>query len=476
MMDTAKTSTNTIALLAWIIFSGLTFSLALSAAGTSVALLTLLSVVVAYWVFRALGDPFVYNRVTILNFWFVAYLFMIFLPAFFVYADQPGPYRGRYLFAVTSALITVPLGGWFANLVANFQHRETRRFFSCPIVTKPSRTFEKKFGWFFVVLLVLTAVYVAELPSVPLFALFQGGQDYRELMLLREESYKLLESRLILIHHFVRTLFYPFLVLLAQGYLSETRARKWKVLFTASLFCAVLYCSLTLAKAPVSNIFLMMILLWYYQKGGEISLKGVLAGIGSMLLFPIVLFFALFSDLGLGLGDALLAIGERVFYSPSEVVYYYYEVFPAKVDFLYGRSIGRIAWLFGVDYFNTPNFVGQYGFPQYQDTINANGAFIADLNADFGLLGVCIGGLVAGAIMQLIHIYMVRRPKTIISLATYAFLAFGFWGLNQASLFYVLASNGTILALLMWAGFEYEARPRVSDVTGHPSVALQAGE
>ncbi len=104
-----------------------------------------------------------------------------------------------------------------------------------------------------------------------------------------------------------------------------------------------------------------------------------------------------------------------------------------------------------MNYFDTPNYVGRYGWPQYIESINANGAFISDLNADFGLPGVLLGGVAAGGIMQWVHIYLVRRRKTIVGLACYAFLVYEFWDLNSTSLTTLLASNGTFLALaLAW--------------------------
>src|SRR2546425_2280032 len=45
------------------------------------------------------------HRQSSTSFFFLSYLVMIYLPAFIVYADQPGPYRDAYLVAVLSVLI-----------------------------------------------------------------------------------------------------------------------------------------------------------------------------------------------------------------------------------------------------------------------------------------------------------------------------------------------------------------------------------
>ena len=108
----------------------------------------------------------------------------------------------------------------------------------------------------------------------------------------------------------------------------------------------------------------------------------------------------------------------------------------------------------GLKYFDTANYVGRYGYPEYIESVNANGAFIGDLNADFGLAGVLVGGVFAGALMQAIHIYVVRRRKTIFGLACYAFMVFAFWDLNSGSLPTLLASNGVLLVLLLCYFFD----------------------
>jgi hypothetical protein len=189
----------------------------------------------------------------------------------------------------------------------------------------------------------------------------------------------------------------------------------------------------------------------YSYKRGAISAKLVAGFLVLILLFPVAVIISLYqgSDADVGIWTALVTIGSRLFYGPAEVVYYYYEVFPTHVGFLHGRSVGKLAWLLGLSYFDTPNYVGRYGWPYGLETINANGAFIADLNADFGLLGVVLGGILAGAIMQTMHIYLIRQRKTVLALSCYAFLVFTFWMLQSMSLPTVLASDGALLSLLV---------------------------
>src|SRR5690349_11718552 len=85
------------------------------------------------------------TRVSIASFWYLTYLAMIFFPSFVIYSNQYGLYRDRYLFAVESVLITVPLGWWFASWVWGFARPEIDVFYESPIVYETSeRVFTRR--------------------------------------------------------------------------------------------------------------------------------------------------------------------------------------------------------------------------------------------------------------------------------------------------------------------------------------------
>src|SRR2546427_11209771 len=58
-----------------------------------------------------------------------AYLTIVVVPSFFVYADQVEPYRTQYLLSVESALITVPFGVFVVNFLLGFDPSETVQYF-----------------------------------------------------------------------------------------------------------------------------------------------------------------------------------------------------------------------------------------------------------------------------------------------------------------------------------------------------------
>ena len=130
-----------------------------------------------------------------MGFWYLTYLAMIFLPAFFVFSDQEGPYRARYLFAVHSVLITVPLGWLLAKSLCRFRNYENERFFLGNVV---DTGYSKRTSFLYWVLLIpslmLMALYIRSVGTIPLFFLLRHPGDYMQVALLREDSFKLLDS------------------------------------------------------------------------------------------------------------------------------------------------------------------------------------------------------------------------------------------------------------------------------------------
>ncbi len=429
-----------------------TFVIAVTQTSGTVAVVSCLVWLVSYLILRKTSEPFNPSRVTISSFWYITYLVMIYFPAFYVYADQEGPYRGRYLFAVEITLLTVPLGCLLAHRHCRSKKSETERFFQQPLRDiEISPKFLTAYAFLFFAALVLTFFYISQVSTIPLLYLLKNPAEYLELATLREESFKLLDSPFTYGYAIIRGVVYPFLILVSLGSFLQTRRKGWFWWFAFSLIAGVSFAALSLAKAPVAAIFLVLMLFTYYYKRGAISPRMVAGFLALILFAPVAIIMSIYrvTNPDVGVGKSLAAITSRLFYGPAEVVYYYYEVFPSHVGFLHGRSIGKLSSLLGLPYFDTPNYVGQYGWPGSLESISANGAFIADLNADFGLPGVLLGGILAGAIMQMLHVYLIRRRKTVIVLAGYAFLVFTFWKLQSTSVPTVLASEGALLALLL---------------------------
>jgi oligosaccharide repeat unit polymerase len=438
-----------------------TFCLGSALAGITVAIGSCLVLGVSALLVRRSCYIFNLRRGTITAFWYITYLAMIFVPAFIVYSNQEGPFRAGYLFAVESVLVTVPLGWWLVNLWSGFRREEIDRFFESSMEDIISgRLLMRRWRVFLMICLAFTGAYLAEVKAIPLFFLISNPGEAFQAAILREESFKLLDSPLLYFYQLVRAVLYPMLILIALGSYLRRGQRRWLVMLIIASTSGLLFASLTLAKAPVALIFLLVGVFLYLYRRGSLSRKAVAIVLALILVFPLFVVIYAFSTAS---GEivtpvaALAAIGSRLFSIPSEAVYYYFEYFPGQVKYLHGRSIDKLARVMGQPPFDTANAIGLYAFNTGVDSISANAAFIADLNADFGMWGVVLGGILSGVIMQAVQIFILRRRKTVVTLACFSFLIVAFWFLQSTSLPVVLASNGVVLTLLL--GWYFDRRP-----------------
>jgi len=274
---------------------------------------------------------------------------------------------------------------------------------------------------------------------------------------LREAAFKLLDSPLIYPYAWLRTLIFPLLIILSLGYYFLARRRIWLIFFILSLIIGVSYAAFSMAKMPVASVFLIVALFVYIYKSGRINKKFLILASSLILGFPFLAFILSYYGSEFGFFSAIRAIIRRLFHVQAYVLYHYFEVFPERVGYLYGKSIGRLADLMGWEYFNTANYVFRHIFPRAVETGQSNTAFIGNLHADFGVVGVILGGLITGFLMQTIQVFILRKKKTILSLAIYAFMIYAFWLLNITALPGILLSYGVILAfILFWLILNFE--------------------
>ena len=390
------------------------------------------------------------RRLTIPGVWYYSYLATTIIPAMFLAAVTDSPYVPPFLFAVIVTLFTAPLGMLLVNLASGFGRHQTEAFFQAPVDRRPPRSSEiVAFLVLLTVALALTAGYLIETPVIPLFYLIQNPGSAAILAGLREESFKLLESPFVYAYGVTRNVVYPFLIALSLGYYLTTRRTSLLVLFLVTAVVGLFYAAVSVAKAPVAVIMLVTVLFVYLVRGGQLSWRTVAIGFVAVFLFPVAVLFQSLSGLGFSGGDIALAILRRVFYVPAEVLYNYFVVVPDIVPYLNGRTIGRIQWILGDEDVNIANFVYRFMFPGRLFTGLSNTSFLGYLHADFGVPGILLGGAVAGALLQGCQLWLIRRPKTVATLAAYSYLLWVAWKVNSQSLTQILLSGGVIVILLL---------------------------
>ncbi len=417
-----------------------------------VAFPSLMVLLVSLWLGHKAARTLDLSHLTISGFWQICFLATIYIPSFVVYSEGLDPYRGTFLFAVQGTCLMVPLGFWLTNLISGFRTCEIREYYDRPIARTEG---ESGLGTTYVVFLVfalgLTALYFKQAPEIALFEIFRNPVDWATYEALRLTTFAALESQLDYGYALLRGVLYPLLILVGLGYYLRSRKRSWLAMFSVSAISGIVFAALDAAKGPVSVILMSAGFFIFLYKGGRIRKRTIALWGGLLLAFPLLV---LITVLG-GTSDAVLqpalqALAHRVFVTDDIVAYDYFEIFPKQVEFLHGRSVQKIAWLTQRPFFDA----GQYVFLDMSDTLgkysegdSAGGSFFAKFYADFGIPGVLIGGLLTGIILQSIQIFLIRRRKTVLYLATYAFLFYVAFQINGEALPSVLLSRGAIIAL-----------------------------
>ena len=420
-----------------------------------------LSILLSLWMMHRLVGVFNVRCLTLPAFFYFMYFGIILVPGFFIFREEATPARDRFLFSIVSVLLTVPFGIWLANLLSHFRMNEIAEYFRRPVQAKSSATPNKRL---FVIVLAISIGFVLlnlwETPVVPLLYLIRHPGDSLEVAFLREDAFKLLTSNFTYIYYVVRMTMLPFLTLVAFGRYLRDRQLAWKRLFFISLSAAVFYASLTIEKSPVAAIAGIIGIFYYLFRGGKLGKTATIVIPALFLLFPVIVILLAFSGTEGGtLGAALQAMATRIFYSPADVLYYYFEVFPGVIPFLHGASLPKLAFLLGQKAIDIPNVVGLYMTDGIGiGSVSANACFIGNANADFGLPGVIAEGVLAGFVMQLVSVYFYRKPKTVVNLSASAICYWAFGILVASALTTQMLSGGVTFAFLL--GWLFRERQR----------------
>jgi oligosaccharide repeat unit polymerase len=390
------------------------------------------------------------RRLTVPGVWYYSYLTTTIVPAMLVASETHTRYVAPFLFAVVITLITAPLGMWLVNVASGGGRHQIQAFFQAPVDRRPPGTPElAAFAVVLAVVLALTAGYLIETPVIPLLYLLRNPGSALIVVGLREESFKLLNSPFVYFYDVVRNVVYPFLIAVALGYYLSSRRPLWLVLLLITAGVGVFYAAASIAKTPVAVIMLVTALFVYLYRGGRFGWRTMVVSFLAVFVFPVAVVFQSFSGMGFQASDIALAIVRRVFYVPAEVLYNYFVVVPDIVPYLNGRTIGRVQWILGESDINIANFVFQRMFPTRLESGLANTSFLGYLHADFGVPGILLGGALAGALMQLCQLWLSRRPKTMVTLAAYAYFLWVAWKVNSQSLTQILLSGGAVVILLL---------------------------
>ena len=338
-----------------------------------------------------------------------SYIFVIFIPALFIYYQNRGlNFSSRYMVSTSSVLIFVPIGILVGNLFFKVSKREVDLYQKSTILLENE---DRSIKIFFILLsffsFLILIYYLKVSPTLPLFEALKNPHNFRFLMQLREESLKLLNvpTPFLYIFRWLPTILFPSITMISYYIYLIEKTKLWVILFSIFLIVSLFVSALTLAKLPVVFYLLTMGVFFYLMSTNKKIFSYIfisLSAISSFLLTYIVSFEEL------GVYGVIKGLFLRFFYTPSFTVFQYFEVFPGIHDFLYGRAMKWYCFVFHKDFFNAANYVYRIYFPERLESGLINTCFVGESYANFGFYGVIIEAVILGLILSFLN-YMIIK-------------------------------------------------------------------
>ena len=389
------------------------------------------------------------------------YTAFISIPSIYVLMIRDSSSESAYFYSIILFYYLFPAGLFVGQLLSGIDYKRVHGLLLGGFYKEKNDKifYEIALVTFSFCLLILFG-YLLRVNEIPLLELIKNPGDNLKFALLREDALKVLQMTKIekYLFHWLRSLFIPFGIVSSLFLYSAYDRNKYKYLFFIFLFFGLVVNSLTLEKSPIAAIFLS-VATFVLLKKEKINLKLVFSLMIVILSGPILVSYMLFIDRADVFEVLLWSYINRIFVTPAEVLYYYFQYFPETHDFLMGRSTQIFSWLSIEGTFNVSNYVAKLWWNVSDTTGSANANYLGNYWSDFGWYGTTISTFVLGVIIHLyqrIILEATNYTKNILYITTISVSAplftFGFFSYNFTILFF---TKGLFLLILFLFGYNY---------------------
>jgi oligosaccharide repeat unit polymerase len=364
----------------------------------------------------------------------ISYVFMLLLPSPWVYADHPNLRRDNYLVIVIISLLLTVIGcilcsGLFFKL-SGFKNK-SKKWLNQKTITMS--IIDKCYVFVLLIFsIVILIAYIRELKALPILQAISG--QYTSLLLAqsREDAFKLFESPIKKGVGYVSRLIFPLVTTVLLVKIGESGKKNiWTFIFILSFMCNIFLASITLAKSPVATLLIQLFSSWFLLKKQKLSILLSSMVISVSLFFPVFVISAS-SNFTISIYNIFTAIFVRLAYTPSKVLLAYADYF-SNNEYLWGKTLPIIAKYFLGGHVWIENIIGLRYFASGIESISANVGYPGYFWADFGWVGVIMGSLSAGFLLQLIQLTIYSLPKSPFTITLFAFAINRCFYLSSAS-------------------------------------------
>lgn len=214
----------------------------------------------------------------------------------------------------------------------------------------------------------------------------------------------------------------PLLSYIAFSYYKLTKDKKWKNLFLLLFLMSLIIITYDLSKAPIL-IYILGIMVIFTIHNGKIKFNRLVIYFIIIILLILSMYMIIFNTSFDDLTNINTGPVGRIVYGQISALFLTFEVFPYEIAFLKGESLP--SFLGGNSLRSSEIIMSIYGQHGVKDGTAGvmNTVFIGEAYANFGWLGVIIGSIYVGILIQLLLIIFLRIRKTPLNIAFFTFFA-----------------------------------------------------
>ncbi|MBC8190859.1 MAG: oligosaccharide repeat unit polymerase [Candidatus Marinimicrobia bacterium] len=312
----------------------------------------------------------------------------------------------------------------------------------------------------FSICVLILGLYLLRVDQIPLIEVLKNPGGNAKFALMREDALKTLHMTIVekYLFHWLRSLFIPFGIVSTLFLTNFYKLKKYKLLFVSFFILGLFVNSLTLEKSPLAAIFLS-IAAYIFLKRTKIKPYFILMLLVIILSGPVLISYFLFADRPDVYKVLLWSYINRILVTPAEVLFYYFQFFPERHEFLLGRSTQLFSWMTAEGLFNVSNYVAKLWWKMPTTTGSANAHYLGLYWASFGWWGTTLATLFFGFITHIFHwkiLDVAKYRKNIIYITSIAVaipnFTFGFFSSNFTILFF---TKGLVVLIGFLMVFEY---------------------
>ena len=386
------------------------------------------------------------------------------IPSIYVLMIKEHSNEVPYFFSILLFYVLFPMGLFIGQFYRKIDVNRTWKLLERKIETlKNDIYFYEIIVILFSFSILIFCSYLLRVNNIPLIELIQNPGDSAKFFFMREDALKLLQMTKIerYLFFWLRSLFIPFGIIGSLFLASEYHKKKFKILFISFFIFGLIVNAITIEKSPIASIFLS-VCVYIFLKREKVKVSLVVALIVIILAGPVFISYLLFIDRQDVFEIILWSYINRLFVTPAEVLFYYFQYFPGTHDFLLGRSSQLFSWMYSEGNFPVSNYIAQLWWNSPNTTGSANANYLGNFWSDFGWYGTTISTFIFGIIIHLFQWKILQTTnyrKNLLYLTTMAvcvpIFTFGFFSSNFTILFF---TKGLLLLVIFLFGYNYWQR------------------